>query len=51
MRFHHFFSLTLFIIVSACATSTNEPVVDNDPKTEESELGMVAQILLFWGRC
>ena len=42
MRFHHFFSLSLILIFSACSPNTKEPEVDNNPKTESSSLGMIA---------
>jgi len=42
MRFNLLFILCLFIVASACTSNPKEPEVDNNPKTEASELGMVA---------
>ena len=41
MRFNLFFSLALLFVVSAC-TSPNTKPLDDNPKTEQSPLGMVA---------
>ncbi len=42
MRFNQIFTLLLLFILSACSSTTTTEPVDDNPKTEQSNLGMVA---------